>query len=263
MNGPTPRDRFAQIVRAEQVDLGLATLFLAAEARPNDVEHDVAESLHTLDRFAESLPSTGTAVSRLRATLGAFHGDETEYARLDASLLPQVLVRQRGLPILLSVLWLEVARRAGIPAYGIGLPGHFIVGVGQPDGFHEMVDPFRGGRTLRESDIGRLTGNTLQPSALRPWEAIEILQRILNNIRAWAGRPERLPTRRWAIELALLLPRHPLELRRQHGMVLVQLGGFSEGALALEQYADRVEGVDVQAAEQARSEARQARARLN
>jgi len=157
MTGATPRERFAQIVRTEPVDLGLATLLLATEACPQSADHDVAEGLRTLQALAFTLPSKGRAADRLRSSLANFQGDDREYSLLRSSLLPHVLRRLRGLPIMLSVVWLEVARRAEIPAYGIGLAGHFIVGIGDPDGFHELVDPWHRGRPLRASDLRRLT----------------------------------------------------------------------------------------------------------
>ncbi|MCZ9344314.1 transglutaminase-like domain-containing protein, partial [Streptomyces sp. TRM76130] len=78
----------------------------------------------------------------LRELLGeghGFRGSPADYRRLDASLLHRVLARRRGLPILLSVVWIEVARRAGAPVYGVALPGHFVVGFGAGPGAAEPV----------------------------------------------------------------------------------------------------------------------------
>ncbi len=263
---------FRDAVRGERPDLGLACLLLAADlsstnGRTGVAQQTVVRGLAALDDLAARVPESGEASSRLRRALGHFSGDASDYRDLRASLLPDVLDRQRGLPILLSVVWLEVARRVSIPAYGIGLPGHFVVGLGDPDGYHQVVDPFAGGRLLRPVDVvelvERATGAAPEPTALRPWEAVEILQRILANVRRWADRPERLPVRRWAIERNLDLPRHPLSLRKEHGTVMVQLGGFVEGATALEEYADLVAPADPAEADEVRRLARSARARLN
>ena len=70
-------------------------------------------------------------------------------------------------------------------------------------------------------------------------------------------------TRLWATELALLLPRHPLALRRERGELLVRLGSFEAGAAELESYAAVVEDADAEEAERGRRAARLARARLN
>src|SRR6185437_13353557 len=70
-----------------------------------------------------------------------FHGNETDYYNPRNSCLNEVLERRTGIPITLSVVYMEVARRAGIPVYGIGLPGHFIVQY--DDGRSSLfIDPF-------------------------------------------------------------------------------------------------------------------------
>lgn len=76
-----------------------------------------------------------------------FHGRPSDYRRLESSLLPEVLRRRRGLPIMLSLVWSAVAARAGLTVHGIALPGHFIVAVGGPEPGDEYVlaDPFHGG----------------------------------------------------------------------------------------------------------------------
>lgn len=84
------------------------------------------------------------AVRELLGEQGGFHGTPADYQRLESSLLHEVLRRRRGLPILLSVVWMEVARRAGAPVYGVALPGHFVVGFG-PEEEQVLADPFDGG----------------------------------------------------------------------------------------------------------------------
>lgn len=242
------RARFAEVVRAEHVDLGLACLLLGAEV---DHELDPQPWRDQLDELAAEVDRDRPPVEALRAVLAGFTGDAHDYADLRSSLLHEVLRRRAGLPILLSAVWLEVARRCGIPAYGIGLPGHFVVRVGDVH-----VDPFAGGAALDVADI--------PGQFLRPWRAEEILLRILTNIRVWAARgPERESVRLWAVELSLLLPHHPVELRRERGTLLVAGGDFPGGAGELQAYADAVAAVDAAAAERAQGEARAARARLN
>lgn len=254
------RRRFAQVVRTEPVDLALACLLIGAEVEPG---LDPAPHLARLDTLAGQVtrqmagpgdPGSSPG-SALRAVLAGFTGDAHDYADLRSSLLHEVLRRRAGLPILLSVVWVEVGRRCGIPAYGIGLPGHFVARVGEGAG-EEYVDPFAGGAVL---DV-----RGLPVDYLRPWPAQEILLRILNNVRAWAGQAQdRAGVRLWAVELSLLLPHHPVELRREHGALLVARGDFPGGAGELEAYADAVAAADPAAADRARRQARMARARLN
>lgn len=269
---------FAETVRATPLDLALACLLVGAEV---DDELDVQASLAQLDALADTtrslLPTNATpqeAAHALRVTLGergGFAGSAEDYADLRSSLLHEVLRRRRGLPILLSVLWVEVAARAGIPAYAVGLPGHVVVGVGDPAGEHVHVDPFDGGRRLAraelETRILMTTGSPMTQQHLAPLPDVDLLLRLLTNIRALTVRQERTlqaaRTRLWAVELSLLLPRHPVDLRREHGELRARLGDYVGGAEELEDYALVIEDSDGEAAEQARREARQARARLN
>jgi regulator of sirC expression with transglutaminase-like and TPR domain len=272
------RERFADVVRLggaagdpDDVRLDLALLLISAEALPDDVSGGTLETLLVhgladLDALAEEVPADGRDDQRLRTVLGGFSGESSDYSRLESSLLTDVLKRRRGLPILLSSVWTEVARRVDVPAYGVGLPGHFVVGVGDPDGNRVLVDPFEGGRLLpydTARSIAERTGRSLRPEHLRPHDPIDTLDRVLTNIRAWASTPERAWHRLWAVELALLLPRHDLALRREHGEALISVGRYSEASRVLEEYAETVEGPMPLEAEHARRVARQARSRLN
>jgi regulator of sirC expression with transglutaminase-like and TPR domain len=250
------RARFAAVVRAEPVDTALACLLIGCEVEP---DLSIDESLQVLDELAAGVrlpaPSPASAADALRHVLGeeaGFGGTDADYDDLRSSLLHQVLRRGRGLPILLSVVWCEVAQRIGVPAVCLGLPGHVMVCLGDPDGEHVVVDPFHGGvvRLVEASPV--LAGDAL-------------LLRVLTNIRALTARRERslemVRTRLWATELSLLLPHHPLELRRERGELLVRLGSHAAGAAELEAYASLVP--DEETAEQSRRAARLARSRLN
>jgi regulator of sirC expression with transglutaminase-like and TPR domain len=269
------RRRFADVVRTEPVDLGLACLLVGVEVEPS---LDVDGSLVLLDDLAaaarDAVPRSGppAAVAEgMRTVLAAFAGWPEDYDDVRSSLLQEVLRRRRGLPLLLSVVWVEVAARLGVAAWPVGLPGHVVVGIGDPYGEHVHVDAFGGGRQLGRDDLEALvqlsTGGALQPGHLRPMAAVDLLLRLLTNVRVLTARQppsmDAARTRLWAVELSLLLPRHPLELRRERGELLVRLGDHVGGATELEDYALVVDDDDAGAAETARREARQARARLN
>ncbi|MFI6641469.1 transglutaminase-like domain-containing protein [Streptomyces sp. NPDC050504] len=312
------RAEFAAEARAERPDLARLCLLLGAELDPELVPElnpdltpeagraalDAAEI--ELDRLAGMLPhgrrgarAWADALAELLGGRLDFRGAPADYQRLESSLLHEVLRRRRGLPILLSVVWIEVARRAGAPVYGVALPGHFVVGFGEagtgtgagaagaagggsgsgsggagPDGGGPvLVDPFAGGRVLTGADAellvagatgAQLTGVGVDPSLLEPADPLGIVQRILNNVRAWAAaRPERTDVALRAVELSLLLPSHPARLRYEWAQLLVQRGDFLRGAAAMEEYAEVVAGVEPVAAEAIRVRARATRALLN
>ncbi|MFJ8820471.1 transglutaminase-like domain-containing protein [Streptomyces sp. NPDC102467] len=268
------RRRFAEEARSERPDLAHLCLLLSAQADGSLDEAGMDAVQIRLDELSGQLPfrpgsprSWATALAELLGTRLGFHGASGDYQRLESSLLHEVLRRRRGLPILLSVVWMEVARRAGAPVYGVALPGHFVVGFGDP-AQQILADPFGAGRVLTGPDaevlVAGATGAPMDPSMLRPVDPLEVVLRILNNIRAWAAtRPERSDVSLWAVELSLLLPSHPARLRFERAQLLVQRGDFVTGAAELEAYAEVVAAVDADAAERVAGQARAARAMLN
>ncbi|MFE9772778.1 tetratricopeptide repeat protein [Streptomyces sp. NPDC005931] len=268
------RRRFAEEARSERPDLSTLCLLVGAEADGTLDEAGMDGAQVELDRLAGRLPyrpgAPGAWAHALRELLGGrygFHGTPGDYRRLESSLLHEVLRRRRGLPILLSVVWLEVARRVGAPVYGVALPGHFVVGFGEAEE-QVLADPFAGGRVLTGADAELLvvgaTGAPLDASMLTPADPLDVVLRILNNIRAWAAaRPERSDVSLWAVDLSLLLPSHPARLRYERAQLLVQRGDFLDGADELEAYAEILAAVDGPAAERVRGQARAARALLN
>ncbi|MBY8865029.1 MULTISPECIES: transglutaminase-like domain-containing protein [Streptomyces] len=266
--------RFAEEARSERPDLSALCLLVGAAGDGALDEDGLDAAQMELDRLAGELPyrpggplAWARALCELLGERYGFGGSAADYQRLDSSLLHEVLRRRRGLPILLSVVWMEVARRAGAPVYGVALPGHFVVGFG-PAGEQVLADPFDGGRVLTGADaellVAGATGAPLKPSMLEPADPLDVVLRILNNVRAWAAvRPERSDVALWAVELSLVLPSHPARLRYERAQLLVQRGDFVGGALELEAYADLVSVVDESTAEQVRGQAQAARALLN
>ena len=264
------RARFAEVVRGEPVDVGLACILVGAEVDP---DLDVDDSLEALDVIATQLrirlhgqtqpDDVAESMRRVLHTGHGFGGSEADFDDVRSSLLSEVLVRKRGLPILLSVVWTEVAARLGMPAHVLGLPGRVLVLVGEPEDRHVVVDPWEGGRSLDRAEVL----SRAQGMPITPMPANDLLLRLLTNVRALAARRppglEAAAVRLWATELSLLLPRHPVGLRRERGELLVRLGDHLGGAEELETYALVVDATDGQAAEAARREARLARAQLN
>ena len=276
------RERFGDLVRGApdgRFPLDEAAALIAVETLPEGAGRGAETALERdcrdrLDLLAAQVPGTGPDHTRLARSLGDFHGQAADYDLLSSSILPAVLRRGRGLPILLSVVWTEVARRAGIDAYGVALPGHFVVGVGDPgtfdagavDGSRVLVDPWRHGALLpfdRARDLVESTGRPFRRAMLAPAQPRDIVARMLANIRAWAHDPLRASTRLWAVDLALLLPDPDPILLRDRGVALMHLGHYRLGARWLEEYADLVAERWPADAEAARSLACRSRAHLN
>ena len=194
---------FAELAATPDAALDALALALAAEFR--DVESDAA--LARLDDLGAELahaavwatrpPQAQTlACGQLLGSRHGFAGDREHYDDPDNSMLDLVLARRRGLPILLSVIYVEVARRAGIPLAGVGLPGHFVVGhFGAAPPL--LIDPFAGGDPV-SGDVAW--------SFVRPWDAHEIAMRMLNNLVASFQRRGNLGSAIRAASMRLALP---------------------------------------------------------
>jgi regulator of sirC expression with transglutaminase-like and TPR domain len=190
---------FTAVAAEREPSLDALALALAGELREVDADGALAE----LDMLgAELAPAAGASpaaeVEALRERLGRRHGfagARDEYDHPDNSMLDLVLERRRGLPILLSVVYVEVARRAGIALAGVGLPGHFVVGHFGHDP-PLLLDPFGGGGPVEAA----------AHSAVRPWGPHETALRMLNNLVGSYGRRADLARAIRAAELRLALP---------------------------------------------------------
>lgn len=193
-------DRFQTLAGVPESQSGLAegAFVIAAEMRPDlDIGRSLAVVSELVERTRPLVDSASNPTEAVTALnhgffeLERFRGNHERYDDLRNSDLDEVLSRRRGLPITLSILYVEVARRLGFEAYGIGFPGHFlakIVGVDDsPDG-EIIVDPFFA-RTLRRQDcVERLRAaigeeNPDSQQWLRPATTLEIYVRILNNLK--------------------------------------------------------------------------------
>ena len=180
------------------VALDAAALEMAAIERPG---LDAAPYLTMLDRIASELDTrlgghagadgprfVRIANDYLFHELG-FRGNDSDYYHPGNSCLDVVLDQRTGIPITLSLVYIEVARRLGRPVFGIGLPGHFVVQYRDAE-YSTYIDPFHGGKLLTEDDCGKLareiTGVDLstEPSTLAPVSNRYILVRMLNNLRS-------------------------------------------------------------------------------
>jgi regulator of sirC expression with transglutaminase-like and TPR domain len=198
--------RFAELAADPDTALDLVALAIAAEFR--DV--DAPGALARLDALGTELSSAASQTSGTPEAaalvcgqiLGAAHGfagDLEHYDDPDNSMLDLVLTRRRGLPILLSIVYVEAARRAGIELGGVGLPGHFVVGHFGTDP-PVLLDPFAGG--------GRVQSDVVQDE-LRPWHTQEIAMRTLNNLVAAYHRRGNLGAAIHAATMRLALPAEP------------------------------------------------------
>jgi regulator of sirC expression with transglutaminase-like and TPR domain len=180
-----PAIRFAEIVNGPAADRNL-DLLCALMATVVDHSADVGSIITGLDRLAEVCTPTFDGIIDGLFSNGLLAGDSDDYYDFRNSLLNEVLIRRKGMPITLSVVAMEVGKRLGVPIRGIGLPGHFVV---RDKASGTFADPFGGG--VRYDEAGMIAswqqrmgdGVRMRPDMLGAVTAHDILIRMLNNLR--------------------------------------------------------------------------------
>lgn len=245
------RRRFAEEVSQPDamINLGLAALLVGAEEEPRLC--DVARCMAWLDEMGEEARARvtrteGSEVETLNQYLfeeKGFAGNESDYYDPRNSMLHRVLERRLGIPITLSIIYIEVGRRAGLRVEGVGLPGHFIVRAqaGGGDDERALVDPFNRKLTNDEECQKRLDviydGRVeLREEHLRAVGTRSILTRVLGNLKAVYVQAELFRRALAAVERILLLTPHDLEERRDRGMLLAQLDRLTDSIAETQSY---------------------------
>lgn len=228
------------------VTLDIAALQMAAIETPG---LDPARYLTALDRMAAELASRFSNKpdgARFVRTLNTYLFDELNFSGNEAayydprnSCLDQVLDRRIGIPITLSVVCIEIARRLERPVSGVGLPGHFVVRY--DDGkYAAYIDPFHRGALLSEGDCLRMaheiTGEEAEASALAPVGTRYILVRMLNNLRSSYFRSKQYE--KVATVMDLLVEAFPVngEYYKARGVARLNLRKFAAAKSDLETY---------------------------
>lgn len=242
-----PRDRFAAVAQLPdaQIDLAEAALWVAAEEYE---DLDVAAYLERIDALAadaaplvEARVSPVERIAELNSYLfhgRGFTGNREEYQDPRNSFLNEVLDRRVGLPITLSIVYMEVARRLGLPVRGIGFPGHFLA---QLEGSPSVVIDAFFGRVLSAEDCVERLRSVLGPEAefvpevhLRAATPKEILARLLSNLKqVYARSGDWMRALSCCDRILLLVPEAAAELR-DRGLVYERLACFTAAAADFE-----------------------------
>jgi regulator of sirC expression with transglutaminase-like and TPR domain len=243
------RARFASLLERPTIPLDEAALAIAAEEYP---DLDPGSTLTALDALAARV---GERVGDLRPPLrvlqamravlreDGFHGNEKDYYDPRNSFLNEVVERKLGIPITLSLLTIEVARRLGVHLQGVGFPGHFLVKcpiqTGLPGDI--FIDAFNGWELLGADECTArfkavLHGRAFDPSLLDPVDSRHILTRLLHNLkRIYVERGDDVRTL-WVVDRLLQITPGDLEERRDRGLVSARLGGTAAAVRDLEAY---------------------------
>jgi regulator of sirC expression with transglutaminase-like and TPR domain len=252
MDFSTARQQFLIEIRQspEDISLAKAALYIAQEEY---TELDVEDYLNAIDTMAdavrERLPSESYPL-RIIQTLNrylyddlGYSGNQDQYYDPRNSYLNDVIDRRTGIPITLSLLYLELCQRLEFPMVGIGMPGHFLIRPTVND-MEVFVDPFNNGEVLFPEDCqARLEEIYGQPiewrsQFLEPVDAHRFLARMLTNLKFIHLNGNELSKALADIERILLLYPDALQERRDRGLLYYQTGRWIEASYDLQTYLD-------------------------
>jgi regulator of sirC expression with transglutaminase-like and TPR domain len=224
--------------RLDRAALELATLGtpdLEPEPFLDQLNEMASQLADRMRNFNDGRDFVETAQRYLFGELG-FHGNQQDFFDPGNSFLDQVLERRTGIPITLSVMYMEIARRLAMPVFGIGLPRHFIIQFDDGN-YSTYIDPYNGGRTLTVQECFALAGaKVADPILLRRASKKQIAMRMLQNLRGVYLR-----RRDWAravdiLDLLLLGAPELSGLAKQRGLLHMELKHFQAARRDLERY---------------------------
>jgi regulator of sirC expression with transglutaminase-like and TPR domain len=230
------------------VDLSEAALLIAKEEYPDLA---VDQYLARLDQMAAAMPDRAGSTRdphRLIAALNdylfrvqGFHGDRENYSDPRNSFLNDVLDRRTGIPITLSVVYMEVARRIGLRLHGVGMPGRFLVKYAGADE-EILIDAFEGGALLSPGDCQRLLDRlyegkrAFEPHFLATVGTRQILFRMLSNLKVIYFNGHDYARALSVVERLLILHPDSATEIRDRGLLSLQLRRYAEAAADLDRY---------------------------
>jgi regulator of sirC expression with transglutaminase-like and TPR domain len=271
----SPLGRFARLMQLpdEELDLAEAALMIAAQEYPglNEVYY-----FNQLDELADEVrPLTVTEDDPRKCIehliyfltqLKGFHGNSTNYNDRRNSYLNDVLERKTGIPILLSLLYIELGNRLGLPFEGIGLPGHFVIryrqlasqptGRGDRFGSNEepehaggsaeqeeiFLDPFNGGAIVTEEDLHELIKERnrrvipIHQALNRPYTKRQFLSRMLHNLKVICVQEQDWERALDFQQFLIELDHNSAEEKRDRGILYLKLERYGRAISDLQAY---------------------------
>jgi len=246
----TTREELNLLLKEKEssIDLAKAALTLAQDEYPALNVTPYLDQIASLARRVSERISVGrdpiATVAALNGVLFEeedFKGNSEDYYDPRNSFLNEVLDRRMGIPITLSILYLEVARRADIPMVGIGLPGHFIVGLVSP-GRTIYVDPFHQGQLMTVKDCAARVAKIFDgqmaftPEHLEPVDKRGILFRLLTNLKNIYMESRSFAKGHTVIDKMVLLAPQEWAQVRDRGLVRYHLKHYQPALTDLELY---------------------------
>jgi serine protease Do len=259
------------LITADDFDLTRGALLLA---QLDDHELDVEGYVREVERMANeirgSVPADADHEARFAALKkylfeeNGFHGSRHEYYHKANSYLNRVIDDREGIPITLSLLFMELGRRLDLAIEGIGLPGHFVARWRKPDGSEQLIDVFEGATFLSRDDAARIVrehnGGELTDEHLKAVSRRAILERMLMNLIGLAQRDtDNEALRRYTEALVLLVP-DSVQFRGMRALARFQTGRREAAIADLDWFLEhKPEGIDLDRIQEMRDHFQHAR----
>jgi regulator of sirC expression with transglutaminase-like and TPR domain len=244
------RRTFQQLVTLPDgaVPLAEAALLMACEEYP---QLEISPYLDRLDQIADAVKphlaegasamDTATAINEVLFVQFEFKGNSEDYYDPRNSFFNDVLDRRLGIPITLSALYIEVARRLRFPISGVGFPGHFIVKY--TDAYDEFfLDPFDGGAILTVDDCRERFASAFGETAefsdryLARVSHRQMLSRMLQNLKKIYLESQSFDKGLSIVDMMLMVEPDDISQYRDRGLLRVQLKQFEKAARDLQHY---------------------------
>jgi len=233
----------------ENLPLDKAMCLMAHEEDSNIVPENLLGRLDKLTEklYLPSLSDPFDCIARINLHLFQTHGFKgavADYYHPHNSQLHYVLQERKGIPISLSAIYMEIARKVGFPMNGIGFPGHFIVQTASPTDPPFFIDSFQGGKILCIDDLQCMLQQyssqkiSLQ-EAIRPISNQKMLLRMSGNLFYAYQKQQNVEGMLRNIDRMLLLQENAFNLHRIRSQLLAKLGKYQEAAHALEVYLEK------------------------
>ncbi len=253
------RRTFHQLVTLPDgaIPLAEAALLMACEEYPQleispylDRLDEIAGAARPHVRAGDSPMDTVAGINDVLFEQFGFKGNGDEYYDPRNSYLNDVIDRRLGIPITLSALYIEVARRLNFPMYGVGMPGHFIVKYSDPNE-EFFLDPFRAGAIMTVDDcrewIASSYGDSL-PFSERMLARVthrQILTRMLNNLKKIYVDSQSFDKALAIVDMMLMVEPDDIDQYRDRGLIHIQLRQFEPAARDLEFYVKNTQASDI------------------
>ena len=232
----------------EQIDLGRAALSIA---QPEYPRLDFAAYLGRINDLAlEVVERAGTDADAFRSIAAlnfvlfqrhGFRGNRDNYYDPKNSFLNEVIERRTGIPITLSVLYMEVAARIGLTVDGVGFPGHFMVKA-DADGNQVVIDPFNSGDIKTADDLAAMLQHMyggkleLRKEFLASVTKKQILTRMLTNLKAIYAKGNDMVKTLGTLDRLLILDPGSAEDTRDRGAIYLRLECYHQAKEDFERY---------------------------